>query len=363
MNELRAVENRAVKSDVYGYATGLIRAMEAKLIDRSDLAKIFETRQLDDVLRIMQDSGYEAGDGEQALNREYHYIYELLSRIMPDKGFCDALLLFNDCHNLKVVLKYLSAWWTKPEADEGKNADIPESDAGLAFQGLERMIRLPSLIEPSRLFRAVRDRQPDLIPKWLYDLALKASERYLQTYDIGRMDMLIDKSAWSQAFIIAKALSNSFFTGYLQLKSDFINLEILLRCRSLGTGSKYLEQALLQESSIPTRQLLAAYEMDPDEFSLWLKQHPMMIKASAEMIAELAEGYSKTGVAARYNKLADEKIIEWLDQAGLILRGPEIPLSYILKREMEIKNLRIALTCLRNGIPPAQARELARGNI
>lgn len=362
MDELQVMKNASANPDDYGYATGLIRAMETKLLSHQDLARVFDARQVDDILQIMQDAGYEIGDAEQSLHKEAHSIYELLRQIMPDRGFSDALLLFNDCHNLKVVLKYLSVWWVKLKPDDSKSIRIPESAGDLAFQGMEKMIRLPSIVEPAKLFSSIRDRSPDLIPEWLYNLALKASELFLQTYDTGRMDMLIDKTAWEQAMNIAKNLNNDFFTGYLQLRADLINFEILFRCRSLKTGKDYMLQALLNQSSMPVVQFVSAYEMDNDELKIWLKNNPIMDKISEEIIAELAEGYGKTGVAARYNRLADEKIMDWLDKAKMVLRGPEIPLSYLLKRELEIKNLRIALTCLRNGIAPAHARELARGN-
>lgn len=363
MNDMRAMQKKAANSDLYGFATGYIRALEAKLMDQSVLSRVFEARQSEDIVRIMQDAGYESGDAEQSLRKESHLIFELLQQIMPDQAFVEALLLFNDCHNLKVVLKYLSVWWVKPEQEAGKNYGIPESDAGLAFQGMEKMIRLPSLVEPARLFRSVRDRRSDLIPEWLYRLALKASDRFLQTYDTGRMDMLIDGEAWRQSMDIAKGLNNKFFTGYLQLKIDLINLEILLRCRSLHTGGNYLGLALLADSSIPIKNLLAAYELETEAFVLWLRKHPLMEKMSEDTILELAEGYGRTGTAAKYNRIADEIVLVWLDQARQVLRGPEIPLSYLLRRELEIKNLRIALTCLRNDISPAQARELARGKL
>ena len=58
--------------------------------------------------------------------------------------------------------------------------------------------------------------------------------------------------------------------------------------------------------------------------------------------------------------MADNRVIEYISQAKLLWRGPEIPLAYLIARLMEIKNIRIVLTCLRNGLPASQARDMNR---
>ena len=224
-------------------------------------------------------------------------------------------------------------------------------------------MQIPSLIDPAVLFRSIRDRRPELVPDWLYDLAGRAAQRYLQSYDTARMDMLIDYEAWKQATHIAELLENDFFIGYLALRRDLINLEILLRCRSLHTGREFMRLTLLPEASLSTDELLDVYSLEADDFLAWLATLPIAGRLGKDEMSNLVAEYGRPGTAAHYNRLADQLVLEWLDQAKRVLRGPEIPLAYLLRRELEIKNIRIVITCMRNGLPPAKARDLARGQI
>lgn len=350
----------AVDPDDYGYATGRIRALEASLMTASDMSRIFEARQPEDISRAIQDKGYASGDVEDALRARHSETYEIMRQIIPDTDFIEALLLFNDCHNLKVVLKYLSVWWTDKSTDADNEAVLPESDSSLTWHGLDNLLRTPSLVDPSKLFRAVRDRKPDLIPEWLYLLAGKGAEIWLKTYDTGNVDMLIDKAAWERAGSIADALGNSFFSGYMSLRQKLLGIEILLRCRALRTGKEYLQKALPPVENDVVLKLIDAYDLDSDNIQIVAEQLGLGKSFAGVEQTRVLKEYGEPGTAAAYNRIADEILIDWLKSASNVLRGPEVPVAYLLRRELEIKNIRIALTCLRNGIPPSQARDLAR---
>ncbi|NLW10802.1 MAG: V-type ATPase subunit [Clostridiaceae bacterium] len=350
----------AVDPDNYGYATGRIRALEASLLSPSDMSRVFEARQPEDISRVIQDKGYASGDIEDALRARHSETYEIMQQIIPDTDFIEALLLFNDCHNLKVVIKYLSAWWTENSSENENSAALPESDPSLAWHGLENMLRTPSLVEPSKLFRAVRDRKPEMIPDWLYELAGKGAEVWLKTYDTGNVDMIIDRGAWERASSIAGSLGNSFFIGYMALRQKLLGLEILLRCRALRTGKEYLAKAIPPVPTDIREKLLEAYDLESDKITSIIDELGLNRSFSEPEQTKILQEYGEPGTAAAYNRIADEVLADWLKKASNVLRGPEVPVAYLLRRELEIKNIRIALTCLRNGVPPAQARELAR---
>ena len=358
----KSKQKTAVNPDDYGYATGRIRALEASLMSQADLARLFEMRHQDDIIRLMQEKGYINAAIEEALKNKSIQTYEILQQIIPDDKLMEAILLFNDCHNLKVILKYLSTWWTNASGVE-KTEDLPESDSALAHQGLKDLWREPALVEPVKLFRAVRDRKKDQLPEWLYELALSGAQCYLKTYDAGSVDILIDKAAWSKAMVLAEELGNDFFKGYLILKQNLLNLEILLRCRNLHTGKDYLKKALLPVPGILENDWLDAYDYDSDMLAAMTKQLEMNGKYSFKEIEKIIKEQGEGNISTIYNNAADMAIFDWIGRASLVLRGPEVPLAYLLRRELEIKNIRIAYTCLRNGISSAQARKLARASV
>lgn len=358
----------------YGYATGRVRALEAHLMDSARLNRVFEARLPEDIGRVLQECGYPAGDPETSLVREQTAVYELMRRIIPDKAFVDALLLFHDCHNLKAILKSLVAWWPRPDESFGSpetgmgseqqqsarpepiadKAGLPEPRQPVQFSTVESLMIQPSLIAPAVLFQAVRDRQLELLPAWLDQAALQAVQAYQASYDVAAIDLVLDQTAYCQAQQRAAQLGNAFFSQYLTLRIDLVNLAILLRARFLHQGERYLRQALLPGGTFLAETLLAWFPVSADQLAAALT--PTRLGSLAPLVADFGHG----GTTGRFSREADHLILRHLDRARRILRGPEIPLAYLIARLLEIKNVRIALTCLRNGLPPAQARELAR---
>lgn len=348
---------KPVQISRYTYASGRIRAMEIQLLDSGRLNRLFEARSAEDVTRILTESGYPpAADPETSLNRETIEIYELMSKLMVDKEFLDALLLFHDFHNLKVTLKSLTSTWPHTAAADASDLaeELPESSSLFSYQTFERLMLLPSIVKPQQLFQAIRDRQSDQIPAWLYSAAVQAARRYQLTYDISDIDLALDRAACQEALKLAGQLNNDFFSQYLSRRSDLTNLSLLLRTRFLQNGEAYLKDALLPGGMVPPDLVLDCYRGSVEDIQTLYAATPYV------GLAAMAEHYGERGTASRFSQMSDNLIIELLRTVRWTLRGPEIPLAYLIARELEIKNIRIVLTCLRNGLPSSQASELAR---
>lgn len=217
---------KPLKTHLYNYASGRIRAMELQLLDSGRLNRLYEARTTDDVARVLADSGYPAAqDPETSLARETAEIYRLVETLMADHELVDALQVYHDFHNLKVVLKCLLATWPRAAtSDDSDDATLPESSSLSSYQPCEPLMLRPSLVDPQKLFAAIRDRQADLVPEWIYQAALKASRRYLSTYDLSDIDLTLDRAAAQQAIDLTSHLDCPFFAGYLARKADLTKI-------------------------------------------------------------------------------------------------------------------------------------------
>ncbi len=351
-----------VPTDRYLYASGRIRALEIRLFDSGRLNHLYEAHAIDDINRLLTESSYpEASNPETRLSLESEAAFQLMSDLFPDRTFVDALMAFHDFHNLKAVLKNLTLAWPKStDTDDGNKADeLPESAGPFGLVGpaaLDPLFQRPSIVDPHVLFMAVRDRQPDQIPGWLYSAAVKAAKVYQHSYDISDIDLALDRLSYQFVLDKADRLGNAFFNSYLKLKIDMTNLGLLLRTRYLRSGTDYLEQVLLLGGTVPNSRILDLYQGTAEQIK------SAYAGTACEKLAELAEEYGQHGSAGRFSLRSDNLIIEHIRQTRLLWRGPELLLSYLIAREMEIKNVRIALTCLRNGLPMSQARDLNRDN-
>jgi V/A-type H+-transporting ATPase subunit C len=360
-----------VDENRYGYATGRVRALEAQLMDAGRLSRLFDARSAEDIARLMQESGYTVTDSEVGLERETTAVYSLVASLMPDREFDEALLIFNDFHNLKVVEKYLATWWPrrlqKPEeafemeplavqeaAADLSAIEIPSVNEPVIFTAIESMMASPSLVEPERLFRAIRDRQPELIPPWLYQAAVSAAAAMQARYNIAEIEQVLDRTAYAEALQRARRLGNKFFLDYLYLRADLTNLDLLLRVRTLRAGRRLLDHSLLPGGSLSRETLLAWCDTESES---------IVTALAASRFALLAQFYMNAGdrgTATQFSRTEDNMMLEFLQRARFILRGPEVPLAYLITRLIEIKNIRIAQTVLRNNLAMSKAREMAR---
>lgn len=346
--------SRPVKSDRYGYATGRIRAMENHLLDADRLNRLLDARSLEDVSRILQESGYPGGDPETSLRLELAALFTLQRQLLPEPRLLDVFLLFHDCHNLKVCLKYLAAnWLSQPAPESGAPpGQLPESPPSLLYSAVEPLMLQPALVQPDLLFRAIRDRQPELVLPWLYQLALAAVAAWQSRYDLADLDILIDRTAYQLAIQSAAPLACPFLTDYLRLRIDLVNLEILLRSQPLRQDEAYLQQTLLSGGSLAIPLLLEWYALPRDQLAVRLTATPFA------SLAPVIVSYGQHLATVRFGRLADQLILRHLAKARQVLRGPEVPLAYLLNRSLEIRTVRMVLAGLRHGWSSARIREL-----
>ena len=363
-----------VDSNQYGYATGRIRALEGQLMDVSRLNRLIEARNPEEITRVLQDSGYSSADTPEVLERETAELFKLASEIMVNREFVDALLVFNDCHNLKTIEKHLVAWWPKqnenpedefeidPLSRKDSRADfevpaLPETSGTASFSAIEPLMTRPALVEPEVLFQAIRDRQPDRIPPWLYQAAVEAANAVHSRYDIAEIDQIIDRLAFTEAIRRATELGNPFFLDYLFLRTDLTNIGSLLRLRILKADRRVLTQSVLPAGRVSHESLQDWFSAEPEQIAHELANGPFAA------LAPYFTSMNQRNTLAAFGKACDHLILDHLKKAQFILRGPEIPLAYLLARLLEIKNVRIAQTLLRNKLPSAQIRELARDSL
>ncbi len=365
-------QESASQHDRYLYLSGLVKAMELHLLDQARLNRLLDANEPEEISRILGECNYPAGKNpEEILGTELTASLGWLKQMMPDPTYADALIIFHDAHNLKLVLKnLLTVWITGSDVDKlpgqtpaingqaGADEAILPNFGGLngippfgrtAMQALK-----PAQVDPDLLYHQIAEHRTDGLPEWIFQAAVEAVRRYLIQYDMSAVDTWLDQVAWRQAHKLAEQTGNHFLIGWLCRKTDLINLEMLLRTRTMRSGREILGNALLAGGSVQVQQVLDLYGDSKDAIVAFYARTPYA------SLAEQCQNYELIDQAARYGLLADNLLMEHVRSARWIISGPEVPLAWVLARQTEIKNVRIILTCLRNSLPKAQARDLMR---
>jgi V/A-type H+/Na+-transporting ATPase subunit C len=375
-----------VKSSRYAYATGRIRALEVKLISANRLNRYLEAQDSEEVGRLLIENGYPADLlPERSLDLGLKVSYELIRSLSPLPNLSDIFYLEHDFHNLKVILKAFSVYWPRRESnfsasmssleaeqdpDEGSRENYRRESANdqetiydlwpaihspVSFGSLENLMQYPGTMNPQVLFNAVMQQKPAEMPVFMAQAASEAARRYQQAYDIGEIDIVLDKALAKVMINAARMMDIPFLIHFLQLRIDLINLGLLLRTRFLNSGRAYLEWILLPGGTILEAEWSECFNQSIEAIAELAGKHDLhpMIEAIRE--------YEAGGEAiSRFSLASDDMLMAYVRKARMVLRGPEVLLGYLIAREMEIRTIRIILTCIRNRIPIDKARALAR---
>jgi V/A-type H+-transporting ATPase subunit C len=341
-SQLREVITPVIGVQRYGswaHASGRIWVLERDLFGRSGLDRLYGVTSLDDIRGLLLEHHYPQKDSVvETLQAAHIGLYELLGEVAPEDGYRVALLLPADAHNVRVMLR---------ESLRGEEAGD--------FESLAKLIRTPSLVEPELLWRALVAREKDaLLPEWVTSIAEKARLAYAEHYDAVSIDLAVERRLHEILSAIASELDSCWFGKYMTMTRDLTNLETLVRSRLRRVNETLYNASLLPGGLIPEEQWRALYGRSDDEIAEQLEMTPY-----GSMIP-LISSYGEQGGASNFSRERDILLYGHLSTGKEQLSGPERVLSYIMARELEIRNVKMVLSALANELGEEELIALRR---
>ncbi|MHB1454935.1 MAG: V-type ATPase subunit [Saccharofermentanales bacterium] len=351
----------------YAYISARVRSLETGLLSRAAISRLFEANDADDIAKVLTDSGYTITDSiENTVRRDLSDSYALLSAIIPNKEYIDALLLANDYHNLKVILKGFIPDY-REDAAARLNDVMEESDVlghmeeffrsggeGFSEQDLSKNFSIPAKYDPLKLLESIRTGRNDLPDPDFKAAVEEAFKRYVRFSDPGEIDIAIDRHYYRRLSDYALMLDNPFFSEYAAFRADSTNLGILLRLRAMKADSSRIAGMTVKGSQIPEDKVAALLNESNESIKDAYRS------TSCEELAAFADTYGIGRAAMEFGRAVDNRIIRMLEKTRLILFGPEIMLAYLISKDIQARNINIALTCVRNKVPMNIASEMMR---
>ena len=341
-SQLREVITPVIEVQRYGswaHASGRFWVLERDLFGRSGLDRLYGVTSLDDIRGLLLEHHYPQKDSVvETLQAAHIGLYELLGEVAPEDGYRVALLLPADAHNVRVMLR---------ESLRGEEAGD--------FESLAKLIRTPSLVEPELLWRALVAREKDaLLPEWVTSIAEKARLAYAEHYDAVSIDLAVERRLHEILSAIASELDSCWFGKYMTMTRDLTNLETLVRSRLRRVNETLYNASLLPGGLIPEEQWRALYGRSDDEIAEQLEMTPY-----GSMIP-LISSYGEQGGASNFSRERDILLYGHLSTGKEQLSGPERVLSYIMARELEIRNVKMVLSALANELGEEELIALRR---
>ncbi|EEG77558.1 V-type ATP synthase subunit C [Dethiobacter alkaliphilus] len=327
-------------NDRYAYAVGRIRAMETRLLDHGKIERMVEAKNADEALKVLSESEYaeylanldSVHHFEQVLDHELRRVYLELRKISPEPELIGLFAKKFDYHNLKVLIKANKL---------GEKRD-------------ELLVTEVGNIALEELVRAVSDDDYSNLPPRMRQAAETISEQFRMEADPQLVDLLLDRAMYEECQELADELKSPFLKDYLTNQIDLLNIKTYLRVRRLGRPKDFLEQALLPAADVDMTKLVQLAE------PLEVLVDRLMYSRYASVVEEGIQTYQKTDTLTRFEKLADDHLINMIKKAKYVTFGPEPIVGYLLAKENEIKMIRIVMVGKINQLPTEEIKERLR---
>lgn len=313
----------------FTYAVARIRFRETKLLSDTDLNALLMSSDADAVMRLLRDKGW--GDNtdcrpEELLALEENKLWEFINETVDDISVLNFLLIPNDYHNLKVILKCITR-------------DL-EPDSMLIEDSVE---------DAQAIYKAIKSREYGDLPEYLQEVAQDAMTTLLQTSDGQLCDIIVDKACMEHVYRLGKESKSDIIRLYCELFVAAADIKIAIRCANTKKKLDFIRRALAECDTLDVERLAQAACEGKDEVIAYLGTTEY--RSAVEAIETSMSAFEKWCDDYMTNAMKPQK---W-EPFGI---GPVV--AYIIARQNEIKAVRMILSAKVNNLSENTIKERLR---
>lgn len=288
----------------YAFAVASVRTAETELLGNSFINQLVETATYTDVCTALSGKGF---DPDSDFSREHMRLtWDYLCEIAPNKDALKFLIVRNDFHNLKAILK-------------GILADRDGSKSCLS----------PSVIPVDKLKAAVISKNFDTLPDFISDTAQSAYELLTSTADGRISDIFIDSNSYNSMQKLAEG--NEFSESFSDTLASLANIKIASGATRDSLGEEILTFAFCRSAAIDSETLKRAALRGIEQVSACVEN---------SYFSNLASYINSPALLERE---CDNIISRLLSDASKTSFGIEPLVAYYFAKKTELANLRLIL--------------------
>lgn len=318
-----------MKDTEYAFGVAKIRANENRLLSAAVLESLITAPSYSDALKILSDSGFgncNEDNVDVILSDRAEQMFSLVRECAPDGKSLDFLIVKNDFHNAKTLLK----------------AYITKSDC-------EAFLLSPHITDVKLIKDAVEKKEYDGVPQYMRGALEEAYQAITKTLDGQLADIILDKAALEAQIFLAKQSEDEFSIGLANHMTALSDIKIAFRASSMSKPREFYERALASCDMLDNNELTAAALNGTNAISDYI---------SARGFEKAADCVKKSFAA--FEKCIDDELIGYVQNAKYHSLGVSPLVAFSLACENEIKNVRIVLSCKKNGFSEENIRERVR---
>ena len=319
-----------MKQTDYAYSSAYIRALENKLLSKTDIEALVLASDFDTASRVLRDKGYSDREItpenlDEVLKNNLESARGEAIWASPKDNALDIFLYKNDFHNLKAVLKNISSGNKNPE----------------------RFLLTPTTVDSGLITEAVANADFSRLPEHLKEVGERAFDILNRKNDGALADSLIDKACMDYMLKEAEKTKNEFLIGLIRLENTMSDIKIAERSAKMAKDRSFLENALSDKSDIDREGLILASISDS-------------VSEFLEKIGKKEASLALSAGLREFEKFSDNSINEYINKAKLVTFGIEPVIAYIHRKKQEAGLIRVILSAKQNGISEEEIRARLR---
>ena len=324
---------RKFDDDDFIYISMRLKSLELKNLNYDRYEKMIEAKNLTEAEAVLTECEYGSGgaDTEKILTEELKKYYELIRKYSPDKNMVDFFMYFNDCHNLKSLIK------SEIAGIDGEHLFI--NSCAVSYESALNAVR-------DRDFSGYMQNVAKAAPEVIADFAVKR--------DPMLIDIDIDKAMYADLDLIVNGsmIKTDYMRRYFTRRADITNILTAIRIFRLGYSESLLSRAIVPGGSLSSGYFTDGFDGGEQGLIESLKTGPY------SMLFEFSEGI--TLPFYKIEKAADEIINSIVSEVKFKSYGAEAVVAFMIAKEAEVKNARIILSGKASSLDTGIIRERLR---
>lgn len=321
----------------YLYATMRLRAAENKFLQPERAEKLLAASDYNEALKLYLGSLspelygtslIENGDSERLLEEELKASFALVTECSPDKAIGETFLYSYDCQNIKSAIKC-------------ELLGYAFSDYALPY----------GAINPEEVEKAVRSRDFSAFPEKLRHAAASLFSENLKDSDPQRIDIVLDKACIEAITDKSAESPFPFLSELARIKADLYNISSAVRCAMMKKSPEFFKTLLAGGGFLDAAFYSEQYEPGTVE--------RLCSALSLTRYSALASALSEKG-ASVLGKLTDEFYYSMAEESRMVAFGGEVLIGFLIRKEKELKNVRIILAGKKSRLDEKAIRERMR---
>lgn len=315
------------------YANARAIALQNTLIGIDRLNRMIECSSKEEALKILNEVNFgdgvssDGGDFELIISTEEDKFSQFIRENSPSENFKKYLLIGNDYHNAEVFLrsKYL------------------KSD-------VSNMVVSDGFINAEKLKDDILSDNYSSFSKNLQSALIEADNLFVFGNPDGKsISSIFKKALYSELFEIAS--KEKLLKKLFSVKADAVNISICFRTRDYSQAKEmFVKGGTLDETA-----LKGLCEDTVENLKDKIK-----FSENRKLIEIAIEDFSKGTTLTEFEKVADGYSLALLKERKYDVDGYRPFMLYAFYKRAEIKNVRIILSCIDNGIDKNEIKSRVR---